>query len=211
MTIFKDSEKIEKALGMPLLQAVLKHSSACVILAEAPSGNIVYINDAVKVFRGDTDAPLDGIKIEEYVSTWREFYPDGTLMTGEEMPLARAVLHDEIVNNEEIIVELDNGELRWALASAAPIKDSSGVTIAGIVSWVDITEYKKQQEVLNKVRKEINQLKKLFPICAGCKKVRDDDGYWSQIEVYMTEHYDARFTHGLCPECVAELYPELDE
>ena len=62
------------------------------------------------------------------------------------------------------------------------------------------------QEALEKVR----TLSGLLPICAHCKKVRDDKGYWSQIEKYIQEHSEARFSHGICPECAKELYPELE-
>lgn len=56
----------------------------------------------------------------------------------------------------------------------------------------------------------INTLHGILPICASCKKIRDDKGAWSQVEAYLTEHSDARFSHSLCPECVKKLYPELD-
>ncbi len=49
----------------------------------------------------------------------------------------------------------------------------------------------------------------LLPICASCKKVRDDEGYWHQVEVYFRDHSEAKFTHGLCPDCTRKLYPEL--
>ncbi len=54
---------------------------------------------------------------------------------------------------------------------------------------------------------EIKTLSGLLPICAGCKKIRNDEGYWEQIEVYIREHADVSFTHGICPECKLRLYP----
>ena len=51
----------------------------------------------------------------------------------------------------------------------------------------------------------------LLPICAACKNVRDDRGYWNRIEVYIREHSEAEFTHGLCPACLRKLYPEFAE
>ncbi|MEZ4526531.1 MAG: response regulator [Desulfobacterales bacterium] len=54
---------------------------------------------------------------------------------------------------------------------------------------------------------EIKTLSGLLPICAGCKKIRNDKGYWEQIEVYIREHADVSFTHGICPECKLRLYP----
>ena len=50
-------------------------------------------------------------------------------------------------------------------------------------------------------------LRGLLPICTSCKKIRDDQGCWNQLEIYIREHSEAEFTHGLCPECVKKFYP----
>ena len=63
------------------------------------------------------------------------------------------------------------------------------------------------QEALDQVK----TLSGLLPICANCKKVKDDQGYWHQVEMYVQEHSDATFSHGLCPDCFRELYPEYYE
>ena len=60
------------------------------------------------------------------------------------------------------------------------------------------------QEALTKVK----TLSGLLPICASCKKIRDDRGYWTQVEVYVREHSEADFTHSICPDCAVKLYPE---
>jgi len=81
-------------------------------------------------------------------------------------------------------------------------------------AFVDVTELhqfeaehilliRELQETLRKVR----TLSGLLPICASCKKVRNDKGYWEQIEVYIRNHSEADFSHGICPECLARLYP----
>jgi PAS domain S-box-containing protein len=62
----------------------------------------------------------------------------------------------------------------------------------------------KLQQSLAKVR----QLSGLLPICASCKKIRDDSGYWNQIEAYIRDHSEAEFSHSICPECSRRLYPE---
>ncbi|MBC8278543.1 MAG: hypothetical protein H8E46_09950 [FCB group bacterium] len=55
-------------------------------------------------------------------------------------------------------------------------------------------------------------MKGMVPICANCKKIRDDKGFWNQLEVYITEHSEAEFSHGICPECARELYGDyLDD
>jgi PAS domain-containing protein len=56
---------------------------------------------------------------------------------------------------------------------------------------------------------ELMELRNLLPICANCKKIRGVDEYWEQLESYLSKHTDLDFTHSICPDCVAELYPEL--
>jgi AmiR/NasT family two-component response regulator len=56
---------------------------------------------------------------------------------------------------------------------------------------------------------QVKTLSGLIPICSSCKKIRDDEGYWNQLEVYIRDHSDAEFSHGLCPECAKKLYPEI--
>ena len=55
----------------------------------------------------------------------------------------------------------------------------------------------------------IKTLKGIIPICASCKKIRDDQGYWNQLESYVAEHSEADFSHSICPECIKRLYPDL--
>jgi PAS domain S-box-containing protein len=77
----------------------------------------------------------------------------------------------------------------------------------GWKSWkvgVDITELKAAQA-------RVKVLDGLLPICASCKKIRDDKGYWNRLESYIHEHSEAHFTHGVCPTCSRKLYPELHE
>jgi hypothetical protein len=57
----------------------------------------------------------------------------------------------------------------------------------------------------------VKLLSGLLPICANCKKIRDDQGYWKQVESYVESHSEATFSHGICPECLHKLYPELEQ
>jgi CheY-like chemotaxis protein len=66
-----------------------------------------------------------------------------------------------------------------------------------------------RNEELQKALAKIKTLSGLLPICASCKKIRDDQGYWTQLEYYISEHSEAEFTHGCCPECMEKLYPEI--
>lgn len=66
-------------------------------------------------------------------------------------------------------------------------------------------------EKLQKALDEVRQLRGIIPICAGCKSIRNDDGYWQQVEDYLGSHSGIEFSHGLCPSCIRKLYPDLAE
>lgn len=77
-------------------------------------------------------------------------------------------------------------------------------------------ELRQQKRALtsrvDELRQALDQIKTLrgiLPICANCKKIRNDQGYWKQVETYISEHTDALFTHGICPDCAKKLYPDL--
>ena len=63
---------------------------------------------------------------------------------------------------------------------------------------------------LEKALEEVKLLSGLLPICASCKNIRDDKGYWNEIERYISQHSEATFTHGFCPNCVKKLYPDVE-
>jgi len=90
-----------------------------------------------------------------------------------------------------------------------------------ITIWVAailVLLYKRAEEERERLIRElqdalenIKTLRGLLPICSSCKKIRDDHGYWNQLETYIVAHTDAEFTHGLCPECIRKLYPDYSE
>ncbi|MBC8278198.1 MAG: GAF domain-containing protein [FCB group bacterium] len=61
---------------------------------------------------------------------------------------------------------------------------------------------------LEKNLSEIKTLRGIIPICSNCKKIRDDDGFWEDVDTYIHEHTEADMSHGICPDCIVELYPE---
>ncbi len=64
-------------------------------------------------------------------------------------------------------------------------------------------------EELRRAFDQIKTLRGIVPICAGCKKIRDDKGYWDMVEVYVSNHTEAQFSHCICPDCMKRLYPEF--
>jgi hypothetical protein len=96
---------------------------------------------------------------------------------------------------------------RWILDRGAPFSDAFGNFGGYIGGCMDITELVEAEGVLQRMREvEEKVLKGLLPICCSCKKIRDDQGNWNQLERYITEHSEACFTHGICPQCATKLY-----
>jgi PAS domain S-box-containing protein len=101
--------------------------------------------------------------------------------------------------------------------STAVFRDRDGSDRTSMVIR-DITERKRAEQereeligALQEAIANIKTLRGLLPICASCKKIRDDTGYWSQIEAYIQAHSDAVFSHGICPECASRLYGDILE
>ena len=72
-------------------------------------------------------------------------------------------------------------------------------------------QIEKRNSELHEALDNIKTLQGLIPICANCKSIRDDNGFWKKVESYITEHSEAEFSHGICPECTKKLYPEYTE
>jgi PAS domain S-box-containing protein len=113
----------------------------------------------------------------------------------------------------EETVSLPDGEFTF-ITLKFPIHDAEG-KILGVAGFcTDISERKKIEEekllLITKLQKTLDEVKTLrgiIPICAYCKNIRDDKGYWTQVEAYVTQHTGADFTHGYCPECMERHFP----
>lgn len=73
----------------------------------------------------------------------------------------------------------------------------------------DLRELRRLNAELQQALAEIKTLRGIIPICASCKKIRDDEGYWHDVAVYIRDHSEAEFSHGICPDCGKKLYPEF--
>jgi len=119
-------------------------------------------------------------------------------------------------DSQEFVVESKEGRSFIVEVSASNVTSSSGELAGRMASFIDITKRREveadREKLISKLQealKKIKTLRGIIPICAACKKIRDDKGYWNQIESYIKEHSDADFSHGICPECAEKLYPDL--
>jgi PAS domain S-box-containing protein len=106
----------------------------------------------------------------------------------------------------------------WTIVSASPLFDAEDIFRGAFGTVTDITERKQAEirlqeanEQLRRAMEQVKTLRGIVPICMHCKKIRDDKGYWNQVEVYVRNHTEAEFSHGLCPECLLRHYPEMGE
>lgn len=81
--------------------------------------------------------------------------------------------------------------------------------------WLTLSEINSSLQTANRELQdalaEVTRLRGIIPICAACKKIRDDQGFWHQVEAYVEDHSEAQFSHSICPECRDSLYPSLDK
>ena len=128
--------------------------------------------------------------------------------------LARASVKKKPYIHEYQIIRKDKS-VRWVRDHVSWEKDAQGYPVSVNGVTYDITEHKQAEEKreqliqeLQETLKEVRTLSGLLPICAWCKKLRDDDGYWKSVEQYIGERTKAEFTHGICPECFNKYISE---
>ncbi|MDU4694968.1 MULTISPECIES: PAS domain-containing protein [Paenibacillus] len=101
------------------------------------------------------------------------------------------------------------GEELWFLAEVTPYVEEAPSPPQGIViTCTDITRLKRQEMQMQHALEHIRTLRGLLPICAVCKKIKDETEMWSTIEAYLIKHTHAEFTHDICPDCIRALYPK---
>jgi len=118
---------------------------------------------------------------------------------------------------EELAVQsLKSGAMDYIVKSPEAFDSMPHAVERTLREWHLIQEHKQAEEERGKLIDElqdalakVKKLSGLIPICSSCKKIRDDKGYWNQLEKYLLEHSDATLSHGLCPECARSLYPEV--
>jgi len=117
----------------------------------------------------------------------------------------------------EVTVPLTD-KIMYYIAKANPVRDEAGNVVLNLTHATDITSRKRAEEALEEERRRLQQaldevktLRGIVPICANCKKIRDDNGYWSQVEQYVSDHTEAKFSHGICPACFEREMKGIDE
>lgn len=135
-----------------------------------------------------------------------------------ESPVTTVIREKKVINFIDHILVNNSGRRIPIGDSVAPIKNGEDGVLGVVFVFSDISEKKRIEEEHERLIREreeaiskVKILRGLIPICAACKKIRDDKGYWNQLEVYIGDHSEAEFTHGMCPDCIKEYYPQLSD
>ena len=181
------------------------HSSPyALLLTRLSDGQILEINEGFTAMAGYDDAEARGTTTID-LNLWAQ--------TGDRDAVVAQLAARSRVDGLEFSFRKKSGELLTGLYSAVVIAVGDEPCI--LSSIADITARKQAEQERErlvadreKALAEIKVLGGLLPICMSCKKIRDDKGYWNQIEGYIRSHSQAEFSHSLCPECAHQLYPE---
>ena len=186
-------------------RALTLHSGDIISLLDA-QGRLLYNSPAAERISGFPPEALQG------VDTFTLIHPEDQAAVGQ--VFQRLLAAPGLVVTVQYRYRTRAGGWTWMEAVASNHLDDPEVR--GVVATSrDITARKRAEEerehLLAELREALARVKTLtglLPICAWCKNIRDDQGYWERIETYLAHHTDARFTHGLCPSCEKKVMPE---
>ncbi|MFP4474931.1 MAG: PAS domain S-box protein [Desulfatibacillaceae bacterium] len=153
----------ELAKAQALLLAALEQTPAGILIADTPDVRVRLANTAAVDIMGESGVRRTDVSTGEFSMRWDSYRPDGTPFGLHDLPLSRAVLKGETVRNEEVVIRRPNGEERWVLANAAPVRDEQGDVAAGVVVFSDITEIKRGEAELNRLRNFLSNIVNSMP------------------------------------------------
>jgi|GEM_PF-1385094 len=189
-------------------RAIMEQSADGIYLVDPDNRRIIEANRALQRLLGFSAEELAGMSLYDLIEAEREdiaarFQSILDLAPGEIFSLEREYRRKD-------------GTLVPVWVTAAPFYYAGRKAVSVLVR--DLTERKQaereQQRLIQELQEalaSIKTLRGLIPICANCKKIRDDQGYWQQVETYVREHSQATFTHGLCPDCARLLFPGVSK
>lgn len=200
----REHRRMQKAAAH--LAAVVE-SSDDAIISKTLSGIITSWNKAAE--------RIYGYAAEEMIGQYASILLPPSRKSEFEQTLERIRRGEHVNWLDSIRVRKDGSPVEVSV-TISPIAGPTGEIIGASTIARDITERRREEAERLKLIEDLTQalahaktLRSLLPICAGCKKIRDDHGYWQQLESYFQQHEHIDFSHGLCPECTDRLYPEF--
>ena len=194
-----------------LISSLLRQTTMIMFILRG-DGSIVRVNNAFKEMFG-RQLPVEGLNIRE-------------LLTPESVKLLDEA-GGKIIDGMKLIFSNDRQSSHMLVCRVVYRKDNMLVfseqimaTEAVVMKHMTVMnnelsnltrELHRKNVALQQAMEEIKVLKGLLPICSYCKKIRDDKGYWNQLEEYITTHSEAVFSHGICDDCMTKLFPQYQD
>jgi PAS domain S-box-containing protein len=185
-------------------------------IAEISLAGVYIIQDGIFIYVNKKFAEILGYSVEECLNNMhfrQTVHPEDLDVVREQ--ISKRISGKVNSVNYTFRAIKKNGKIIHVEIFGSTIQLTGKSAVAG--SILDITARKQTEEqreklieALQKALSEVKTLRGFLPICSYCKKIRDDKGYWSQIESYIHKHSDAEFSHGICPECAKKYYPDMD-
>lgn len=191
-----------------------KSPAVAILWKNEPGWPVEFVSENVEHLFGYTAEEL----LARMVSYDQIVCPDDLDRVAQEVEKYSSEAERVSFTHEPYRVVTKSGQVKWISDNTCIRKDENGkiTHYQGIVE--DITEFKTSEEekerIINDLTQALAQVKKLsglLPICSYCKKIRDEQGRWRQLEEYISKHSEADFSHGICPDCRKRLYPDLSE
>lgn len=213
----KEDIRVRKAVEADLrrtsqeLEAIFSNSRIGIILLKNGRSIAQCNQRAAEIFGYDSVSEMQGITTRNLHLSLEDFEDFGRLY------------YDNLVQGELLQIEYQlkkkSGEAFWCMLSGKALDPAPSPDLNVGVLWVvdDITAQKEaageREKLIKELEKALEQVKTLagiVPICMYCKKIRDDQGYWNQLEKFICEHSEAEFSHGVCPECYEKMIAEFN-
>ncbi len=205
------------------LADVIVETSLCAIVVTDATGCIVRVNEAfLEIFWYDREDVTGTYMVD--LAPWEpglyETTAGDTIAIGEDFfqrsrEMVAALFESGKIPRFDGFGFRKDGKVIRTFENNVMICNEKGEAVAATSIIQDVTQAKyieaERERLITDLREALSKVKKLsgmLPICASFKKIRNDKGYWNQIERYLKEYTDADFSHGICPECAKKLYPE---
>ena len=206
---FRDVTNRKRAESSRAQLAAIVESSDDAIIGQSMDGLIVTWNAAAESLYGYSE-------VEAVGRSFAMLFP--IERSHELLPILDRVRNGGRVNHFETTQRTKDGAQVDVSLTISPMQNKDLETVGISITARDVSERKRQEaereqliQELQAAMAEVKTLSGMLPICAQCKKIRDDKGYWNQIEKFIAAHSNARFSHGFCPDCLHHLYPDFAE
>jgi PAS domain S-box-containing protein len=189
------------------MELVFNTSPDAAIISRLSDGLIIYANESFSILSGYTHNEAVG-KSSLDINIWAD--------PNDRLKIVSDLNKKGFIDNLETLFRTKDNRVLSGLMSVRIIYLQN---IPHLISLTrDISDRKAKEnelhDMVHKLQKALDEIKKLqgiLPICASCKKIKDDKGYWQQVENYIASHSEAEFSHLICPDCMKKLYPEYSE